>query len=583
MVNDYLIDIDEFGILLDDEGGFTDMQKYMADFETTTTPDDLRVWAWCLVDIETSCVVNTGNNINSFFDYLSSENSVVYFHNLKFDGEFLLHYLLTHGYVYDTSKETGTFDCLITDDGLFYYITVYYERKNKRYLKTTFYDSLKKLPFSVSKVAKAFNLDESKLSIDYNKPRPVGYELTDEEQEYIKNDCVIVSKALKQQFDSNLVNMTVGSDALSHFKMSIGRERFAQWYPVLPLEYDSDIRYAYKGGFTYLNPKYKNKRLQGIVFDVNSLYPAMMYYKPLPYGIPIFYEGKYKTDDYYPLYIQRIRCAFQLKRNHIPTIQVRNNRSFVQTEYLKSSKDKSGKLQIIELTLTSVDFELFLQHYNVQNLEYISGWKYRQNENVFHPYIDMWSKIKTDAKQAGNNGLYTIAKLMQNSLYGKFATNPKSITKQPYLGDDNIVHYHENEIEYRDPVYTAVACFITAYARYTTITTAQKLYKRFIYADTDSIHLEGFELPDIDIHDTKLGAWKCEGEFTDSLFIRAKTYMETINGKTHVTCAGMPENVKQFVTYENFKSGQIFSGKLVPKRYAGGIVLRETEFTLKDD
>ena len=126
-----------------------------------------------------------------------------------------------------------------------------------------------------------------------------------------------------------------------------------------------------------------------------------------------------------------------------------------------------------------------------------------------------------------------------------------------------------------------MGCFITAYAREKTIRSAQANYDRFIYADTDSLKLVGYEAPvGLDIHDTHLGFWKDEGDFTNSKWIRAKTYLVTVADKTKVTCAGMPDNVKEQVTYDNFCSGSTFSGKLVPRRYPGGIILEETTFTI---
>jgi hypothetical protein len=125
-----------------------------------------------------------------------------------------------------------------------------------------------------------------------------------------------------------------------------------------------------------------------------------------------------------------------------------------------------------------------------------------------------------------------------------------------------------------------MGAFITSWARYKTITTAQSLYHRFIYADTDSIHLEGTDVPNIEIHSSHLGAWKHEGNFTRARFIRQKTYIEEIEGKLHVTCAGMPDTIKEKVTWENFKEGFSSGGKLIPKHIKGGLVLRDTEFTL---
>ena len=595
---------------------------YEGDFETTTDPDDCRVWASCLVDINTFQTAFIGNDIDSFFEFLKNKNSVVYMHNLKFDGEFVLSYILSKGYVYSNTHEGGTFETLITDDGLFYTITVYFEKKNKKYKKVVFYDSLKKLPFKVSVIAKAFELADSKGEIDYKAHREKGYELTDEEKDYIVKDCRIVAQALKIQFDKGLTKMTNAADAMGWYKNIIGKDRFEKWFPVLPFELDADIRQAYKGGFTYLNPRFKNKRVKsGLVFDVNSLYPWAMYNCLLPYGYPMFFEGKYEHDPNYPLYIIHMKCCFKLKEGHIPCIQLKNNRRYVETEYLTESRDKGGIDEPVELHLTSVDYQLFIDHYDIWDEEYINGWKFKATVGMFKDYIDYWMHIK----ETTTGAMRQLAKLMLNSLYGRFALNPKAFQKVAYMDKDGVVRYevintdekaklfNVKPPELRDPVYTAMGCFITAYAREKTIRSAQSVYDRFIYADTDSLHITGLEIPDIEIHPTHLGAWKHEGTFCDSKYIRAKTYMETmietkttslenyckainksdslevirIEGdkvvwhETKVTCAGMPDNVKESVTYENFHSGSTFDGKLMPRRYKGGIVLMETTFTIK--
>ena len=546
----------------------------VADFETTVDPSDVRVWAVCAVNADSLLVDFLGNSIESFFEYLQDKNTVVYFHNLKFDGEFILHYLLTHGFKYSEEPVNRSFSTLITDDGIFYSITVIFEKIGKSYKKVTIYDSLKKLPFKVSKIAEAFKLPDRKLEIDYETPREKGHVLTDEERQYIINDCKIVAEALKIQFAQGLKKMTNASDALTGYKSIISKNQFDRLFPVLPVELDTDLRRAYKGGFVYLNPKYRNKRgLKGIALDVNSLYPSVMHDRLLPYGYPMFFEGKPEKNQTYPLYIVRIQCMFELKPGHLPTIQLKNNRAFVETEYLSSSNG-----DMVQMTLTNVDLQLFLDHYNVYNLDYICGYRFKGAVGLFTEYIDHWMQIKENSSGA----IRQLAKLMLNSLYGKFATNPKARKKIPVLDSDNIVRYVLNEPELRDPVYTAMGCFITAYAREKTIRSGQKVFDRFIYADTDSLHLIGNELPEgLEIHPTHLGAWKHEGTFTDSKFLRAKTYMETVDGVTKVTCAGMPDNVKETVTYENFKPGAVFDGKLMPKRYPGGIILEKRTFTIK--
>ena len=565
----------------------------MADFETTTNPEDVRVWAGCAVDIDSLEVVHIGSDLDSFMEYLSNKNTVCYFHNLKFDGEFILYWLLTHGYTFDpgvdadgrrTPLRDRHFRCLITDNGLFYSIEVCFQRVSpKKYKKVTFYDSLKKLPFKVAVIAKAFELQQSKGEIDYRAERPVGYQMTPEEREYIETDCRIVAEALKIQLGQGLTKMTNASDALNGYKTIIGPATFEKWFPQLPLELDADIRRSYKGGWVYMPPWRKNQRgLRGKQFDINSLYPWAMYFCLLPYGYPMYFEGKPVNDEKYPLFIVHMKCTFELKPDHLPTLQLKNNRRYLETEYLTTSRVQIGQdweNEPVEMWLTSVDYQLLLDHYDIGDVSYINGFKFKGAVGMFKDYIDHWMHIK----ETTTGALRQLAKLMLNSLYGKFATNPKARRKYPYLDPETgVVRYTYSEYEERDPVYTAMGCFITAYARNKTIRSAQANYARFIYADTDSLKLEGLDDPDgLDVHPTRLGAWKDEGDFTDSKWLRAKTYMVTVDGKTKVTCAGMPDNVKEKVTYENFCSGSTFTGKLMPRRYPGGIVLEDTTFTIK--
>ena len=66
-------------------------------------------------------------------------------------------------------------------------------------------------------------------------------------------------------------------------------------------------------------------------------------------------------------------------------------------------------------------------------------------------------------------------------------------------------------------------------------------------------------------------------------FIRQKCYLEEIDGKMNITCAGLPKTCYDFVEWEKFKTGFTCGGKLTFKHVKGGVKLIETEFTLKDD
>lgn len=579
---------------------------YTADFETTTDPDDCRVWACGICSIDNDFKFQYGNSMEWFIEFcLEHSGDTLYFHNLKFDGEFIMSYLFNHGFKHVTDRhdlKSKTFTSLISDKGQHYSLEIVFEKNEDVEKKIKIYDSLKILPFSVEAVAKGFGLPISKLEIDYKENRIEGHILTEKEIKYLKHDVEIMARALKVLFDEGLNRMTQGSNALSDFKKTIGKKNFEKWFPV-PY-YDGDIRQSYKGGFTYCDPRHQGKEVEnGIVLDVNSLYPSVMYYRPLPYGEGIFFEGKYKEDKIYNLYIQMVTCQFELKKDYIPTIQLKNNLQFMPTAYLHSSEDEE-----VTLCLTSVDLELFLEHYDVYNITYHSGWKFKSTTGLFKDYIDKWMKIKIDSDLNGNLAMRTLAKLMMNALYGKFALNPVVASKIPYY-DEGIVKYKVGEKETREPIYIPVGTFVTAWARYTTITSAQKVYDRFLYADTDSLHLLGNNVPDcLEVDKVKLGAWKLENEFSRARFIRQKTYMEEIiineekkrklieqgelpknmlynNGRDEVllniTCAGMPPKCYEYVTWDNFKIGSEFDGKLQFTHVKGGIVLKDIKFTIK--
>ena len=614
----------------------------MADFETTTQESYeieglTRVWASAWVDIDKvnlpdyGCSLQIRNNLDSFIVFLDSLKGEhdCYFHNLKFDGQFIIHYLLTHGYKEDDKlSEEKTFRTLITDMGIFYSITVRMSdkpeltpkgkqkmRKGNPVVKKTvitFKDSLKKIPLKVSQIAKSYGIEEQKTEIDYKAYRPIGYELTEKEKEYIANDVIIVAKALYQMInEEGQQSLTMSSDAMADFKHRItgiqrgssenkkkADEYFRDLFPVVEKEVDDFIRKAYKGGYTYCNPKYANQIIHnGLVYDVNSLYPSRMRDCILPYGLPVYAEGELKASKKYPLFIQEFMCVCKVKPNHLPTLQIKGSIRFNESEYLTEIREP------MILTLTNIDLDILFDHYDVEYYEPIRGYYFKAHKGFFEGYIEYWGDIK---KTTTDKGKRQLAKLMLNSLYGKFASQTKSKRKEPYYDEEKeMVRYnHYVDDEDREPVYTALACFTTAWARDKMIRSAQACYDRFLYCDTDSLHVLGLDIPNIEIDQKKLGAWKCEGVFHQAKYLRAKTYAESfyvdesyhiitdpnlINENTiksdiiDVKCSGMPDDCKKEVSYESFNLGAVWEhGKLGMKTVKGGCVLYETTFKIKE-
>lgn len=569
------------------------MKIYTADFETNTHVDNVKIWAFAICEIGNTDNFRYGNNINDFIRFCSNkkENPVIYFHNLKFDGTWIFTYLLENSFkcIKDKKdKKDKTFTCLISDTGKIYSIEVYFEVNNHHVNKCTFYDSMNILNFSVDEIAKKLKLPIQKLKIDYSLLREDDHKLSNLEIAYIKNDVTIMAMALDYFFKQGLNKITIGSNALNYYKNM--QPRFYKYFPELSYETDEHIRKSYKGGFTYLNKIYQNIIVyNGIVLDVNSLYPYVMYDKYLPFDKPIYFEGKYENDIKYNLYIQIFSCSFKIKKNKIPTLQIKNNLYFTPNEYLESSND-----EIVTLTLTNIDLKLFFEHYEVTDITYHYGYKFKSIKGLFKDYIDIWSNNKINAKKENNNVLYLTSKLMLNSLYGKFGTNPNVRSKYPTL-ENGIIKYKNYPPELKKSVYIPMATFITAYAREKTIRTSQKIkdytlkkYNKdlYIYSDTDSIHTLLTNIDElksiIDIDDYKLGAWKPESKFIKGKFLRQKCYIEEDDkGIIHSTIAGLPKKLGSKVTFENFGENMEIEGKLVPKKVKGGVLLAETTFTIK--
>ena len=595
---------------------------FTADFETTTDENDCRVWAYAICNIEDYSDFRYGTTIDEFIDFCSNsrENYKIWFHNLKFDAAFILFYLQTHGFEWiedKKDKRDNTFTTLITDMGQYYSITIYFEIKGHHTNKVEIYDSLKIFPnFSVERVAEGFKLPIRKLEIDYNEYRSIGHQLTEQEIDYIRNDVEIMARALKEMFSRGLTKMTIASDAFSNFKDNF-ISGFKRKFPVLDEMIDKDIRKSYKGGFTYVNDKWNEKQVgAGMTLDVNSLYPSCQHSPyALPFSQPVRFEGEYKEDETYPLYIQSLTCMFEIKPNKIPSIQLKNNLSFIPNEYVKSSKESR-----VELTLTKPDLELFFEQYSVIDPIYTGGYKFKSSTGLFDKYIDYWTEQKIKAGKEGNAPQRAIAKLMLNSLYGRLAIGSSAAQKAPFLEDGELKFCLLPPTK-RDTIAVATAAYITAYGRCKTIRTSQAIRDytmkkygedRYYYSDTDSIHagitdedLE--ELKDIiDIDDFKLGYWAKEAEFTRGVYIRQKCYIEEVDGKNEVTVAGLPKYLAPLITFDNFKKGFTTAGltqeemliiasnngasredlkklhhKFRYKYVRGGVILADTDFTIK--
>ena len=548
---------------------------WCADFETTSNTNlqrdgYVRVWLWSLVS--TDGQEYWGTTLEEFLDKaFELKVKKCFFHNLRFDGYFILDYLVNSGKVYGQD-----FKCIISELNVWYELSVI---RGKHTIQ--FWDSLKKFPGqSVNSIAKMYNIEGKKEKPFFDLYRPEGYTPTTEEVEYCLQDSRIIAYATRKNCEAGNTAITLSSDAFNEVKQTIGGYKgYRNWMPVLPAHYDKFVRLSYKGGWTYLRPDRAEKIYRGVkVYDINSLYPWAMSECPLPYGRPV--ERSPKGDE---LYIISFECEFDLKPDKLPTIQVKNMPNhYKKTEYICNSVVPT------QLYLTSVDYELFKEHYDIIWMDEPEYLVFKSKTGLLRPYIDYWMQIKEQATIDGDESLRYMAKRKMNSPYGKTGMKPVRINKVPKMGE-SIVDMTDIEENTTDPIYVPYASFVCAQARNKTIRSAQQEYDNFIYADTDSLHLLGDSHDELEIHPTKLGAWKHEGTFELAKYLRPKTYIHAHNGSNgivvdEIKCAGMQDEVKAICTWDDFKIGTVFpKARKLQKRVKGGLVLVDEDFTIKDN
>lgn len=545
---------------------------YTADFETTGMTNYerdgyVRVYLWSLVSLDGERVYH-GFNISSFIQTLIDLKArKVWFHNLRFDGSFILDYLVRHNYKYNED-----YSCII--DGM----NIWYEIKLKHYNgEVRIWDSLKKFPGqSVQSISKMYGIEGKKEKPDFNKYIPLNYIASDKEIEYCIQDSKIMAYALLREYANGHKSLTLSSDAFKSVQNTLGGfKKWRSYMPQLDLPTDAFVRETYKGGYVYVNPIYQNKMLEYVtVYDVNSLYPYVMKMLELPYGKAHMIPDIPLHEDEV-LYTVKLNCKFRLKPNHLPTIQIKNNPLFLETEYLREVKED------VTLSLTSIDYKLFQEHYDIWNEEILGCCFFNKKVGLLGDYIDYWTNIKIKATLEHNEALRYIAKRYLNSPYGKTGMRPDRINKIPYLHEGAV--RFENQDEQVEGIYVPYASFVCAQARNITIRSAQAHYKDFIYADTDSLHLLGDNHDGLLVDSVKLGYWKEEGKFDIGKYIRPKTYIHADKNFNiqEIKCSGMPDNLKEMCTWDRFKDGEEFTGKLMQKRVPGGVVLCPTTYKIK--
>lgn len=571
---------------MDKEKRIVTKGEYCCDFETTSLKQYeveglTRVYLYKIVDLKTGKKEHYGINIEDFINYIFSEKDVlkVYFHNLSFDGSFIIYHLITNRWKYvDELKDptkVPTFSAIIDNFNSIYQLTL---SKDDRLI--TINCSYKLTGLSIKELGKLVGLDKLNESHDYEEMKNYKSieEVSKEELSYITNDVEIMRQAIIKCYELGIRGMTKSSACYKLWK-------HIEWAKIkneVVTEYTDEIAHivnsSYRGGITMVNKKYQGKVLYDMRnYDVNSLYPSVMY-NDMPIGEPKL--GKTDNDipaNYYLRLYEIYIYKAHVYEGFIPFIPT--SKSFVW----KDSYDYPYELEDMEICLWGDELELFKRYYGGKyKIIKVVGWKAKKQ--LFDTYLETFKKIKEEAPNPSPER--TFAKGCMNSLYGKFAQTTDRVSKRPILVNGE-VEYETYQNEGAGGYDRKIASIITSYARCVLIKAINKNPKRFVYCDTDSIYILGDYDYDIPIDAKKLGYWKYEHSYYKFKSLKAKCYISVIkggeeDGDIHSAISGLPKEVQNTIKFEDFKDGlTMLDVKKQQCRVKGGIVIVKRPFTIK--
>lgn len=383
----------------------------------------------------------------------------------------------------------------------------------------------------LEKLASTFCPEIPKLEIDIENFDPEN----PAHIEYAKRDVEILLTGLPRLFDligehfNVVAGATTAGTALKAWQRSLEPDEIYNGSEYGPLE--EFIRQAYYGGLVFLTDTNKHKDAK--TWDINSSYPSVMCDKGVPYGrilqVDSFQSGEPGI----------YRCKVKAPDGLIvPILPARNARGAMR--WYRGCFDTC---------ITNVEIEFALQH-GYELLEVYEGICF---EKMVYPFNDMIEHCKFLREVYKGKANEMIAKLMQNSLYGKFGTRrqrtrimqKKNMEEEDFLGavpfDESGNWYVKKEHDEEMRCLPQWAVFITAHARIRLLTTVYAIgAENVLYGDTDSITVKGGIEYAIDSGD-KYGQWKLEKEWAEFRAIAPKVYSGVLtSGKWLGAAKGLP-------------------------------------------
>lgn len=436
-----------------------------------------------------------------------------------------------------------------------------YKDTNDRYHSDVirFADSVGLLRFKLDDLTKDFNVIHKKLNFMDKKTKERDYEylyrLYKEKDkrfyDYLKHDVLGLHEVLIKfnnlvQENNGKLGLTIASTSMKTFQKGyLDKQIYMSDRPI-----NEEMKKAYYGGRTEIFRMYLPDDTYHC-YDINSLYPYVMFTNRFPIGKPKHIKNP--TLDTIKNHIGITECNVIAPNDlYLPVLPYKlkignHNKLIFPLGSFSGYWDNAQLVKALSLGYKIIPKKGFIF----------------ESSFLFKDYVTNFYELKR--KSISGTPSYILAKLMLNSLYGKFAQNQDSEMLVKINNPNDLKDYDVTDIVDIDKGLFKVKSesrgnfFIPQISIHVTALAQLRLYhylemlinKGFnvAYCDTDSLFTNG-KLPVSD----KLGDMKLEYSFKRGYFLLPKTYCYVKkNGEVKVKAKGFVNIFQEKLKENDFK------------------------------
>ena len=469
--------------------------------------------------------------------------------------------------------------------------------------------------------------------LDYSKMRHSQTELTDQEINYCRNDCLVVVSYIQERIEESgnigLLPLTKTGYVRKYCRdccLYDGTHKKNGWKYILykklmnslvmmPDEYQQ-LKRAFQGGFTHASAWMSGRVIKNVrSFDFTSSYPAVMLSEKFPMSKAevIKIESMQQFEKNLNLYC----CLFDVEIIGLESItEIEHPLSVSRCSKVIKGIEDNGRLVSADhlyTTWTEQDYFIMIKFYKWQHIK-IADFRRYQRDYLPTDFIKGILKLYGDKTMLkgvhGKETEYQIAKGMLNSTYGMAVTD---ICRDENIYKDGEWTTEKADIEKSISKYNKSikrflfypwGVWVTAYARKNLFTGIYECGNDYVYSDTDSIkiingndhmqYIEAYndriikkldaamEYHGIDPETTRpksidgkvkqMGIWDDEGTYSRFKTLGAKRYLTEKNGKMELTVSGLNKKIALPYMQQKYKDRifDAFTDDLyIPPEYTG--------------